>query len=99
MEVAEANVLWVQQHYDTIVNWLKSQQSAATTQPTVATTPSTVATTPSTASTTPSTVVTTPSTVATTPSTASSVYLDNFSALIMAVLAGFWSLKRFCSFP
>jgi hypothetical protein len=85
MEVAEANVLWVQQHYDTIVNWLKSQQSAATTQPTVATTPSTV--------------VTTPSTVARTPSTASSVYLDNFSALIMAVLAGFWSLTRFCSFP
>jgi hypothetical protein len=78
MEVAEANVLWVQQHYDTIVNWLKSQQSAATTQPTVATTPSTVATTPS---------------------TASSVYLDNFSALIMALLAGFWSLTRFCSFP
>ncbi|XP_046637633.1 aminopeptidase N-like [Daphnia pulicaria] len=78
MEVAEANVLWVQQHYDTIVNWLKSQQSAATTQPTVATTPSTVATTPS---------------------TASSVYLDNFSALIMAVLAGFWSLTRFCLFP
>jgi hypothetical protein len=71
MEVAEANVLWVQQHYDTIVNWLKSQQSAATTQPTVARTPS----------------------------TASSVYLDNFSALIMAVLAGFWSLTRFCSFP
>jgi len=40
MEVAEANVLWVQQHYGTIVNWLKSQKPAVTTQPTVSTTPS-----------------------------------------------------------
>ena len=34
MEVAEANVLWVQNHYGIIVNWLKSQNPTTTASPT-----------------------------------------------------------------
>jgi aminopeptidase N len=54
MEVAEANVLWVQRHYDTIVNWLKSQTPAVTTSSSTASSTSSTTkastTTPSSAS-------------------------------------------------
>ncbi|XP_032798708.2 aminopeptidase N [Daphnia magna] len=53
LELAQTNVRWVKKHYGTIVNWLKSQNSATegTTVTSLAstTTPSTVATTPSSA--------------------------------------------------